>query len=485
MLKGAVFYSTIEFNNRQLVGTSFGLYEYDGKDFYRSELSKQLLDAKVKDMVVDNQNRLWVATNNGLICIDGELTSSWYKADGLNSNQLNAVGYDPKKNLLYVGSDAGMSIIYLSDFLAAMKEEVPLIFTEFASRGVVIENHQNIDLKPESNDVSISYSSLDYSKKTGKRFQYRLNGSQKKEWRNTTNTTIEFNSLQSDDYAFEVRPILSNGQPGKISTVNFTIDKVFWKKGIFYLGLAALTFLILSIVLNRRLKLQQRDQDKERAVEKKIKSLEYQALSAMMNPHFIFNSLNSIQYFYNSKDLRSANEYLAQFARLIRMNLNLADQPTVALEDELDRLDLYLKLEQMRLGDIFDYEFVLHPEVETDSVFVPSMLIQPYVENAIFHGIRMNEKHGRIEIEVEPFPEDYITISIVDNGIGINQSKALKAKSKNKADHESKSMRINAERIEIIGKDHGLSQLKIQEIVAPDGTIGGTEVKIIIPDEFE
>lgn len=477
---GSTINATLERDGVILLGTNLGLFELSNDEFYESPYSASLKDKSVKALALDGAGGLWVGTSNGLDYFYKEKHLHWDKSDGLISNQLNALGYDPSENKLYVGFDSGMSVIELSKLLAEPKVEAGVAFCAFSSRGVVFDNFDNIDLDPGSNDVEISYTSLDFAKKNGKRFQYRLNGSEEKEWRNTTNTSIEFNSLQSDNYDFQVRPILSNGQPGETKTLSFKIDKVFWKKGSFFLGLAALSFLLLSLFFNRRLNVQKQAQEKEREVEKKIKNLEYQALSAMMNPHFIFNSLNSIQYFYNSKDLISANEFLSQFAKLIRMNLDMADQSSVPLEDELDRLELYVQLEQMRLGDIFDYEINIDEDIDADSIYIPSMMIQPYVENAVFHGIRMNQKRGQITISVEPEPADHLTISIIDNGIGINQSKARK-KTLN-ANHESKGMRINAERIEILGQGDSLSKVSVEEMQDATGSVLGTKVSIVIPD---
>ncbi len=482
VLNGANFNSTLTYNGSRLFGTNLGIYELQEDSLHYSPWNDLLPNKTIKALEEDGDGRLWIATFKGLVCIQDSSVRHWNTSDGLISNQLNALGYHPGKNLMYIGYDAGISVLNIDQLLDEFSTEIPLRFTSFSSRGVAFDQNQIIDLDPESNDVEISYSSLDYSKKEGKRFQYRLNGYEEREWRNTSNTSLEFNSLASDNYTLEVRPILKNGRVGKTSTLNFSIDKVLYKKTWFILLMAALGLLGTSIYFRYRLKQQEKEQERERAVEQKIKSLEYQALSAMMNPHFIFNSLNSIQYFYNSRDLRSANDYLAQFAKLIRMNLDMADRATVVLEDELERLELYLELEQMRLGEIFDYKIDLDPDIDPDGILVPSMIIQPYVENSIFHGIRMNEKFGHISIRVEPKPENYITISITDNGIGINQSKA--DKSKLNANHESKAMRINEERINIIGQGDQQSQISVEELVDPNGQVQGTQVNIIIPDEI-
>ena len=203
-----------------------------------------------------------------------------------------------------------------------------------------------------------------------------------------------------------------------------------------------------------------------------------------MNRHFIFNSLNSIQYFINTQDKLSANRYLTSFAKLIRKNLDTAAEGDnmVSLTQELERLELYLSLEAMRFKERFHYEIDTNA-IDTDSVTVPAMLLQPFVENSIIHGILPDEtKKGRIDVVLKVIANQ-LEICIDDNGIGIDFS--IKKKANFQGDHKSQGMEITSKRITLIRtilkKDYEL--IGPFQMMNPDNSIKGTRVLLKIPLE--
>ena len=203
-----------------------------------------------------------------------------------------------------------------------------------------------------------------------------------------------------------------------------------------------------------------------------------------MNRHFIFNSLNSIQYFINTQDRISANRYLTNFAKLIRKNLDSAAEGdnVVTLQQELERLELYLSLEAMRFKDRFTYR-IENKNIDTEHVKVPAMLLQPFVENSIIHGILPNEsKKGEIVISIKSIGGQ-LEICIDDNGIGIDYSLAKKAAFK--GDHKSQGMEITSKRIDLIRKmwNQNYELIGPFQMTNPDSSIKGTRVLIKIPYE--
>lgn len=212
--------------------------------------------------------------------------------------------------------------------------------------------------------------------------------------------------------------------------------------------------------------------------------LESQSLNSSMNRHFIFNSLNSIQYYINMQDRKSANRYLTSFAKLIRKNLDSSQQNETSLKDELDRLELYLSLEQMRFQGRFDYEISISPDVNVEDITIPAMMLQPFLENSIWHGILPSEKHGELEVYISEMNQG-VEIEIKDNGIGVETSKSLKAETEN--GHISQGMDITQNRIQLYKNMTGLNY----EIKGPyeikNGSpenILGTVVTIRIPNKF-
>ena len=203
-----------------------------------------------------------------------------------------------------------------------------------------------------------------------------------------------------------------------------------------------------------------------------------------MNRHFIFNSLNSIQYFINTSDKLSANKYLTNFAKLIRKNLDSSNENNtlVTLAQEIERIELYLSLESMRFKDRFDFT-IDTLNIDLDAVMIPAMLIQPFVENSIIHGVLPNEnKKGKIVVKVTEEGE-YLTILVEDNGIGIENSLAQKGQFE--GDHKSQGMEITFKRIDLIRKvsNQSLELIGPTQINEENGSIKGTRVLLKIRKE--
>ena len=212
------------------------------------------------------------------------------------------------------------------------------------------------------------------------------------------------------------------------------------------------------------------EKDKLKAKEKLV-SLEQQALMAMMNPHFVFNIMNSIQYFINTREQNMANEVLTGFAKLIRTNLEICSKSYITLEEEINYLQQYLSLEKIRFGDKMNYAFNIPSSVDLDDILIPSMLLQPFVENAVWHGIMPSENGGNITIDLVCTPNDLI-INIIDTGIGIKNSKPS-----NHETHLSRGMKLINDRITLLNK---INKFPISINIHQTGE-KGTSVSVIIP----
>jgi sensor histidine kinase YesM len=188
---------------------------------------------------------------------------------------------------------------------------------------------------------------------------------------------------------------------------------------------------------------------KESNFEKQIAEVQMQALRSQMNPHFLFNSLNSIKHYVINKDKRDAANYLTKFSKLVRNILQNSNHSLVPLEKELELIKLYMEIEAMRFENPFEIEIDVDEQLNTDQVFLPPMLLQPYVENAIWHGLRYKEKDGKITIKVMQ-NEIGIICSIEDNGVG--RVKAAEIRDQNLIQKKSMGTTITKNRIELINK---------------------------------
>lgn len=216
------------------------------------------------------------------------------------------------------------------------------------------------------------------------------------------------------------------------------------------------------------------------AREKRIahQLLMLKSLRSQMNPHFIFNALNSVNNFISKSDERAANKYLSDFSKLMRQVLDNSHEDFVSLAVELEILELYTKLEHFRFKDKFDYEFIIDENIDSEAFVIPPMLIQPYIENAVWHGLRYKEEKGFLSIKVYQNNNDLI-ITIEDDGIG--RQKSIEIKTKNQKAAKSLGMKNIRERLEIINKVYNIHiAVDINDCKSTDGV--GTKVIVKIPE---
>ena len=208
--------------------------------------------------------------------------------------------------------------------------------------------------------------------------------------------------------------------------------------------------------------------------------LEIKALRAQMNPHFLFNSLSSIQNLINKQDTDQANHYLSRFSRLMRQVLNNSETAYISLEEEMSVLQLYCELEALRFD--FEFEIQADPDLDVYTLEIPSMLIQPFVENAIHHGLEPVDRKGKIKIRFG-LSNQLLCCTIEDNGIGIEQSQQLKKKNTNKG--MSFGIRLAEERLKMIQSHYGKDlSIEIQDKSTLNRKESGTRIEIYLPSNL-
>jgi len=234
--------------------------------------------------------------------------------------------------------------------------------------------------------------------------------------------------------------------------------------------------ILLFILWRRNLKL------KRREIDHQIVTLEQKALQSMMNPHFIFNSLGSIQNYLLQKKTSEAGLYLSQFARLIRQNLNAINAAMINLDEETDRLKNYLDLEKMRLPDRFDYTIEIDEAIESDETYIPSMIVQPFIENSIWHGISPMEEIGHVKVLIQKESEYALKITVEDNGIGMKKSELYSQKKKE--EHLRLSLEMTRKRLHLLGlKFKVATRIDFSEAF-PGNDNPGTKVEIVLPFKY-
>jgi sensor histidine kinase YesM len=237
------------------------------------------------------------------------------------------------------------------------------------------------------------------------------------------------------------------------------------------LAAGAVVFLINLRHKNEKLKLQQRAAD-----------LEMQALRAQMNPHFIFNCLSAINHFILNNETDKASDYLTQFSRLLRMVLVNAGKPVVTLEEEVSMLRLYLNMEQLRFKDAFDYFIYADADVQPSMINVPSFILQPFCENAIWHGLLHKEGKGKLDVHLR-MDGDVLVCAIKDNGIGMERAAQLKTRSADKIG--SFGHKLSAERLALFNGGIAGASFFISDVKDEKGQIAGTSVILRINSKQE
>jgi len=257
-------------------------------------------------------------------------------------------------------------------------------------------------------------------------------------------------------------------------------DKLHQQALLKWILISCLLILALSgVILYKNLALKRKNEKLESrgnqsALQQHITDLEMQALRAQMNPHFIFNCLSSINRFILKNETEAASNYLTKFSRLIRTVLTNSKRPFISLEDELEMLCLYLDMEKLRFKDSFDYNIIFTNSIDAGNVFVPPMLLQPFAENAIWHGLMHKEGKGYLEIELN-IDKKILTCVVTDNGIG--RSKAAQLKSKTAEKQKSMGLKITTERLAFLNKDQDKKTFfNIEDVTDKEGNAAGTRV---------
>ena len=391
---------------------------------------------------------IWVGTDKGLNRID--LSATGYKisrfsmSDGLPSNMINAIA--TIRNKVFVGTPMGLTYFEADKISQHSVCDLQLTGIYLANKYWTYDS-SNFSLPHKNNDIRFEFSGISFKSAGEMKYQYRVLGLQP-EWRTTTDEQLSFPSLSSGKYSLQLRAINKYGVASEVKEVSFTIEKLLREKTWFRLLILFLIIDTIWLFFRYRIGNVRRKAKEQAILNHRIADLEQKALRSQMNPHFIFNSLNSIQQYVAERDITGANNFITDFSRLIRMTLDLSTNTVINMADEVDYITTYLKVEKTRLENKFDYSINIDSTLNLHDIYVPPLLLQPYVENSIRHGIKYKkDSNGLINIGVQR-KETAILVSVEDNGIG--REAAQQYKTKFHIQYQSKGMSINNDRIDIL-----------------------------------
>jgi sensor histidine kinase YesM len=329
------------------------------------------------------------------------------------------------------------------------------------------------------NSIQFNFVGISYKSNGDVRYRYRLLGLDST-WKETRETFLSYPTLPSGDYQLQIQAINKFDVSSQLLTAAFTIDKLLYERTWFRLLIGGLflglTGLLVWIMIRR---VRQREQEKT-AISKRISELEQLSRKAQMNPHFIFNSLNSIQHYVMDSDVAGANKFISGFSRLIRQTLDFSSRSEISLEEELDYLANYLELEKTRLEDAFSWEVSIEEGVDPAEYYIPPMILQPFVENSVRHGLRFRrDKNGVVTITVKQ-EGNHLVCVLEDNGVG--RKAAMQYKSISPINYQSKGLSLTADRIAMFNKEHEQKiSMQIDDLEDDFHNSLGTRVTISFP----
>lgn len=430
------------------------------------------------DLTEDTHGTIWIAGNNGLIKYQKNKSSIYKKANGLVSNDITHLSI--YQNKLFVSSPDGLCQFPIETELENRTPPLLQLAQLKVNEVVYPFNKPQIKLKYWEKNVTVTFDRLHFKAGNLESLVYQLVG-QDTEFRKSNTNTLRFENLVPNEYQLMVYAINSDGvKSEKPIVLNFSIQPPFWKTAWFIiLTIILLMVLILLIVKQAILSVQKREAEKTR-INQLISESQLSALQAQMNPHFIFNAINGIQNYILNKKEEEAYSYLTKFSQLVRLVLNNSRNKELTLQDELDMLALYIELEQLRFDHAFDYQLSIAPTVDPYAIEIPSMLIQPYVENAIWHGLMnlKNERSGQLKLVIST-ENNLLKIVIEDNGVGRAKANEFKTN----AIHHPVGMQLTEERLNIINNIRKTNEVKvvIHDLVNEAQQAMGTKVELYLP----
>ncbi|MBK9059966.1 MAG: histidine kinase [Flavobacteriales bacterium] len=439
-------------------------------------------------MVIDTQDRLWIV-NKGVLMIDTRSGTfrRFDRNDGLLSLPDGDAGILVTRDgrlVLHVDDEPRLQVFRVADLLrepAAPTIELLRIRTRTSNTAPdqMAANGSAMRIKEADLPLQIEFAAIDLSRPFAYQYAYRILGRDSAWHALGPERSVQFASLEAGQYQVEFRSLRGGRALDNVKRITFIITPPWYRTVLAQIMAVLLVILAVFILFRIRLRSVRKEERRKAAFQKQLAEVEMHALRAQMNPHFLFNSLNSIKYYAMTKTPRETADYLGTFAMLIRRILQNSREDLVPLKDELEALRLYIEIESLRLEDKFDHRIHVAEDIDPEQLRLPPMLVQPYVENAIWHGLMNKEERGTLTVDISMVSEE-LRIMIEDDGVGRAKAEEIK----NKIAHRERSfgMRITAERMELAAQTLGLGlRSTVEDLVDPSGSPCGTRVVLFIP----
>lgn len=455
----------------------------NGKICYHLKHSNGLFSNQIRKLKSDGE-LLWIVNDGGIQAFN----TTTYKYQNITEVDgfvnYNIVAITTLNNKLYLASNDGIYILDKRNcFKTIPKPEI--YFTGFSIQENTIPLEKKYNLSYQSNDIKITFNTNGYKSKENIRYQYRLKGYNEK-WLQLDKGIdfVRYSSLPSGNFIFEVKAYNHHGSFSKPIALFISIKSPFWQTWWFYILLLGIISIGIWLFFKKRLQRVEMEKQKEiekMQLDKELISSQLENLRSQMNPHFIFNALNSIQEYILTNEKANASVFLVKFSRLIRMYLEHSRENEITIEEEIQALTMYLELEKDRFEDALEYQIEIDPNLAISKLKIPSLFVQPYVENALKHGLLHKKTNRKLKVLFMLNQEiNAIECSIEDNGIG--RLEAEKIKQQRQHLHRSFATSANQKRVELINKIRPKKTVvTVNDLYDSSKNAIGTLVKITIP----
>lgn len=441
-----------------------------------------LPDNVIYGVLLDINNYIWVSTNKGIARIDEKNNQivKFNLEDNLQDMEFNTASVLKfSSGKLFFGGINGFNVIDPLNVQVTRTIPTPIIneikvLNEQYNDSVPYPYLNKITLKHKENFITIGFQSPVYSQTGNINYKYLLSDIDKTWIDNGSRNYVNFTQLKPGDYIFQVKAYDGNKLESSIKTLTIHVIgpwyQSFWFLSLVFVSLIGITYAVIhariSAIKARKSLLHQKAE------------AEMQSLRLQMNPHFIFNSLNSINSFVIEHKINFASDYLTKFSRLMRLILENSKQDSISIEKELESIKLYLLMESLRFNHSFKYKIEVDENVYDENILIPPLIVQPYIENAIWHGLMHKENEGSLFIYFHII-DKFLHISIQDNGVGRIKSQEFKARSN--VNRKSHGMEITKNRLHYHNSNNSVEIIDItDDFQNPLGT--RVEIKIFIQD---
>ncbi len=465
------------------IGTDVGLVKRTSSaEFFLFNGNHGLYNDYVASVIITSNEDIWISTNNGISFFDSKLNrfKNYDSTDGL----ANALYYPRVRfqfgDQLYFGGRNGLDFFSKSELSHVhyrpkvlidkidLGEETNLYYPD-------LNKDSEIQISADIEFLRISYVGLDFPSSRRIVYDYRIPGISDEWIQMGEKREVFLTKLPAGKYNFEVRAVDRFETEIDASTlIQLKVLAPWYLRWPFLLFFSSLLTVTIVHLIRRRDKILENKRHLQKEMDDRIHELEKKALLSQMNPHFIFNAINSIQEFILIGDKENALTYLSKFSRLVRNVLNYSSQKTISLADELTFIEDYLELQRLRFPDKFAYQIIIGNEVDIHTTEIPPFIVQPQIENAILHGFSTKKDAGNLLLKFWKI-EDKLMIVIEDDGVGRKHQKF-----QNSPVQKSNGLGLSIvkERIELLKQTSTPGKWYIEDLKNPDGTAAGTKVTI-------